>query len=221
MFIYARRIDVAFIRGIAIFDDGVSIIGINNNDRYPTKSFSIIYELVYIIKHQSVTCNDMFSSFSVQQEEVFCNAVAGEVLVSSTALNAYFTANNLADILLADIETMAKRFNVSKEVITRRLFDTNYFTQDEYDIYANEIRQNFENTRQAQKIARQKGMAYALCSTLCCISKFYTVVLQFCLTRTVGIDAAKGKSTICKLKSCDSLLYTLYTTLPHLQSFLI
>lgn len=150
-------IDVEVVRGIAIFDDGIPIIGINDNDRYPAKSFSIIHELVHIIKHQSVTCNEMFSSFSVQQEEVFCNAVAGEVLVSAKALNAYLTANNLTDISLADIETMAKRFNVSKEVITRRLFDTNHFAQDEYDIYTNEIRQNFESERQAQKIARQEG----------------------------------------------------------------
>jgi Predicted Zn peptidase len=152
-------IDVKVARGIAIFDDDIPIIGINDNDRYPAKSFSIIHELVHIIKRQSVTCNEMFSSFSAQQEEVFCNAVAGEVLVSATALNAYLAANNLTDISLVEIETMAKRFNVSKEVITRRLLDTNHFTQDVYDIYTNEFRQNFESERQAQKIARQEGRA--------------------------------------------------------------
>lgn len=150
-------LDVDVVRGIAIFDGGVPIIGINDNDRYPAKSFSIIHELVHIIKHHSVTCNEMFSSFSAHQEEVFCNAVAGEVLVPAKALNAYLAANNITDISLTDIETIAKRFNVSKEVITRRLLDTNHFTQDEYDIYTNEIRLNFESERQAQIVARQEG----------------------------------------------------------------
>ena len=39
------------VRGIAVYDnDDMPIIGINENDRYPAKSFSIIHELVHAIK---------------------------------------------------------------------------------------------------------------------------------------------------------------------------
>ena len=71
-------VDTEIARGVAIYNDLYPIISINNDDRYPAKTFSIIHELVHIFKRQSTMCNDMVTSFSAQQEEVFCNAVAGE-----------------------------------------------------------------------------------------------------------------------------------------------
>jgi len=150
-------VDVKIVRGISIYNETAPIIGVNDNDRYPAKIFSIIHELVHVIKRQSTLCNEMFSSFSEKNEEFFCNAIAGEVLVPTTSLNAYLKANNITNINLDNIETMSKRFNVSREVITRRLFDTNKFSKDEYDTFANEINQEFVQKREADKIARQEG----------------------------------------------------------------
>ena len=124
-------VDVEIARGVAIYIDTAPIIGINDNDRYPGKTFSIIHELVHILKRQSTLCNEMVSSFSAHKEEVFCNAIAGEVLVPTNSLNAFLTARETTDISLDDIGTIAKRFNVSKEVITRRLFDTTWLLKDE------------------------------------------------------------------------------------------
>ena len=150
-------VDVEIARGISIYNDTAPIIGINDNDRYPAKTFSIIHELVHIIKRQSTLCNEMVSSFSSSSEEVFCNAIAGEVLVPTASLNAYLTAKKISAISLDDIEIMASRFSISKEVVVRRLLDTKRFTQDEYDTFANEIRQNFLQQREAEKIARKEG----------------------------------------------------------------
>lgn len=52
---------------------------------------------------------------------------------------------------------MASSFNISKEVVVKRLLDTKRFTQDEYDTFTNEIRQNYLQQREAEKIARQEG----------------------------------------------------------------
>lgn len=152
-------VDVEVARGISIFNEDAPIIGINDNDRYPAKTFSIIHELVHILKKQSTLCNEMFTSFSSQGEEVFCNAVAGEVLVPKASLNVVLTAQKITSFSLDTIEAIAKKYNVSKDVITRRLYDMSRISKDEYDAYANEIRQNFENERQAQKVARQEGKA--------------------------------------------------------------
>ena len=65
------------LRGVAIVDEFMPIIGINDNDRPPAKTFSIIHELVHIIKRTSSVCNDMTTTASGGSEEVFCNAVAG------------------------------------------------------------------------------------------------------------------------------------------------
>jgi Zn-dependent peptidase ImmA (M78 family) len=150
-------VDVETARGISIFNDSEPIIGINDNDRYPAKTFSIIHELVHILKRQSTLCNEMVSSFSSFSEEVFCNAVAGETLVPAASLNAYLIANNVRVINLNEIGIIAKRFSISKEVVTRRLFDTNRISKDEYDTLANEIYQNFLKEREAEKIARREG----------------------------------------------------------------
>jgi len=152
-------VDVDVARGISIFNEAAPIIGINDKDRYPAKTFSIIHELVHILKKQSTLCNEMFTSFSTQSEEVFCNAVAGEVLVPKDSIGVVLSAQKLSSFNFDTIEAIAKKYNVSKEVITRRLFDTSQISKDEYDTYAIEIRQNFENERRAQKVARQEGKA--------------------------------------------------------------
>jgi Zn-dependent peptidase ImmA (M78 family) len=150
-------VEVEAVRGISIFDDMNPIIGINDDDHYPAKTFSIIHELVHILKRQSTLCNDMYSSFTAQSEEVFCNAVAGESLVPTDALTAYFNAHTMTIITLDGIETIAQRFSVSREVITRRLYDTGRISKNIYDTFANEIRQSFEQEREATRIARQEG----------------------------------------------------------------
>ena len=155
-------VEVEAVRGIAISDEANPFIGINDDDRYPAKTFSIIHELVHILKHQSTLCNDMYSSFALQGKEVFCNAVAGEVLVPAASLDAYLNAHKLSSINLDDIKTISERFSVSKEVITRRLFDTSHFSKDEYDTFTNEIRQSFEQEREAAKIARAEGRGQSI-----------------------------------------------------------
>ena len=80
-------VDTEIVRGFAIYEDLMPIIGLNNDDRYPAKTFSIIYELVHLIKRSSAVCNDMTNSLSLQAEEVFCNAVAGAVLVPTVNLS--------------------------------------------------------------------------------------------------------------------------------------
>ena len=57
-------IDTEIVRGFAIYDDVLPMIGLNNEDRYPAKTFSIIHELVHLIKRSSAVCNEMMSSFS-------------------------------------------------------------------------------------------------------------------------------------------------------------
>lgn len=109
-------VSVEVARGFAIYDKKHPIIGLNADDRHPAKCFSIIHELVHIIKRESSLCNDNYSSFAALSEEIFCNAVAGELLVPNSALNAlllngkYSTPYSIADIkLIADTFSVSKR----------------------------------------------------------------------------------------------------------------
>lgn len=148
-------IDTEIVRGFAIYDDVLPMIGLNNEDRYPAKTFSIIHELVHLIKRSSAVCNEMLSSFSVQKEEVFCNAVAGEVLVPKANLLKQLGGRTPEEIDLDMIEAIAAKFSVSKEVICRRLLDTQKITQPHYSSLMATIRTAFENEREQMREYRR------------------------------------------------------------------
>ena len=82
-------VSVECARGFAIYEKQLPIIGINDDDRPPAKSFTLVHELVHLYMRDSSYCNDMVSSANAAKEEVFCNAVAGELLVPEKALTIH------------------------------------------------------------------------------------------------------------------------------------
>lgn len=148
-------VDTSVTRGIAICDNSMPIIGLNEKDRYPAKSFSMIHEIVHIIKRTSSVCNDMYNAFSAYNEEVFCNAVAGEVLTPTQAFLhecGSYTANEFS---LDVIDRIAKKFSVSSEVITRRLLDLGKIPISRYHIISKSLADRFLVEREAMKAERQ------------------------------------------------------------------
>lgn len=142
-------------RALAIYDRDMPIIGINDEDRPPAKSFSMIHELVHIFKRESSLCNDMRSA---HREEVFCNAVAGELLVPKDALESTIKIKDMQKpYRKQDIESLADKFSVSKEVIIRRLLDTGHIDETVYETYADEFRRDVELQKEERKIAKQEG----------------------------------------------------------------
>lgn len=142
-------------RAFAIYDKKMPIIGLNDEDRPPAKSFSIIHELVHIFKRESSLCNDIRSARS---EEIFCNAVAGELLVPKTALESTIKIRTMSQpYTKRDIEYLADKFSVSKEVIIRRLLDTGHIDDTVYDTYMDEFQRDIELQKEERKIAKQEG----------------------------------------------------------------
>lgn len=146
-------------RGFAIYYADLPIIGINDEDRPPAKSFSIIHELVHLFKRESSLCNDMNISVTTKEEEVFCNAVAGELLVPQNAINIVLNNNNYSTPYSEeDLKRIADRFSVSREVIIRRLLDLNKISKIEYDTYADMFRQEIDYEREKQRTDRKNGI---------------------------------------------------------------
>ncbi len=152
-----QKVDVGTLRGVAIVDDSMPIIGINDDDRYPAKSFSILHELVHIIKRTSSICNDMFGSNPWDAEEVFCNAVAGEVLVPRAAL--FSVAKNYSQYTIGEVDAIANKFSVSSEVIARRLYDTGKRGKAWYEQVSAELAQRFHAERENLKAAVKMGLS--------------------------------------------------------------
>ena len=76
----------------------------------------------------------------------------------TSALETIIAAYKINSFDLNVIETLANKFNISKEVITRRLYDTNRFSKDEYDTYTNEIREIFIQEREKLNAGKQQGI---------------------------------------------------------------
>lgn len=155
-----RDVPVEVLRGIAICDGKVPIIGLNEEDRPPAKSFSMIHELVHILKRESSVCNDMYGSPAFQ-EEVFCNAVAGEVLVPEDSLRLFLSHefNSQHQLSKEDIECIAEKYSVSRDVIARRLCDLRVITPIAYSTYLELFRMDIEREKEEQRIARKEGRA--------------------------------------------------------------
>lgn len=152
-----QKVDVGILRGVAIVDGSMPIIGINDDDRYPAKSFSIIHELVHIIKKTSTLCNDMLESSPLDAEEVFCNAVAGEVLVPRASLLSI--AKGFSQFSINDIDFIANKFSVSSEVIARRLYDTGKRGKAWYEQICEELMRRFQTDRENLKAAVKMGLS--------------------------------------------------------------
>ena len=100
----------------------------------------------------------MISKTSSNVEEVFCNAVAGELLVPQKALSIILQNINLtAPYSKDDIAAIAKHFSVSREVIIRRLLETELISEIEYQTYSEELRKELEKNREEQRKARKNG----------------------------------------------------------------
>ena len=151
-------IDVA--RGFSIYDKELPVIGINSDDRPPAKSFSIIHELVHLLKRESSLCNSMYNKRTTQAEEVFCNAVAGEVLVPNNELQNTIEKYGFSNSFTKEnIGTIANRFSVSREVIIRRLFDTHRITEKEYNSFSDAFKHELEIEKEERELARKEGNA--------------------------------------------------------------
>ncbi len=110
----------------------------------------MLHELGHILLGQSPLCDlheDRTPSTVDQQVEVFCNEVAGNILVPAPALESELKSLGFgsAKPTESEIEALSGRFSVSREVIVRRLLTTGRvslnFYQSKLDGYMAAYRQ--------------------------------------------------------------------------------
>ncbi len=152
-------VPVEDVRGFAIYYSKLPIIGINDNDSSPAKSFTLIHETVHIIKRSSSVCNEMVNSFTTLREEVFCNAVAGELLVPKMALMDVLKKRcYVMPFTMEIIKSLANKFSVSKEVIVRRFLDLGLISHNDYSKFYDTFRKEREEELKSRQIAKEAGL---------------------------------------------------------------
>jgi len=133
------RIKIDDLRGFSIDKKPFPIIAVNSSDLVYAKCFTLMHELCHILLETSNLCksNDFNEMLTHEQEEVFCNYVAGailapkEFLIEDRLVGEYRENTRDYGILTA----LSDKYRISKEVILRRLLIINYINNKDYKIY--------------------------------------------------------------------------------------
>ena len=130
------NVSIEEMRALCIFHKEIPIILLNGKDSVNGRIFSLFHELTHLLIGESAICDDDESN----EEEIFCNAVAGEFLVPGDDLRKNVCRNNL--LSNNSINSLSNIYGVSSHVISRRLYDTNCIGRHDY----NNLISNFDDT---------------------------------------------------------------------------
>lgn len=122
------------ISGFCLFHQMYPIIYINNNKSKSRQIFTLFHELAHLLVGSSGidTRNDEFvGSLTGKSKriEVLCNEFASEFLVPSMD---FCRQEDFANASEENLSKLSKRYNVSKEVILRRLLNMELISNDDY-----------------------------------------------------------------------------------------
>lgn len=122
-------------RGFAI--SGVpAVIVLNSADGVPPRIFSLAHELVHVALGMDSICDTRLGPYDSHSEaiEVFCNRVAGAIVVPADALAAHPLAKGVGPDEWDEtrLRRIANQFKVSQEVVLRRLLVKDLTTKDFY-----------------------------------------------------------------------------------------
>ena len=126
-----RHLDPAEFRGFALCDPLAPLIFINGKDTKAAQMFTLAHELAHIWLGASALSNlGAAPNTGCRREEVWCNAVAAELLVPLDAMRSDLRRNEpLPDAL----SRLARTFKVSTLVVLRRLLDAGWLTRERFD----------------------------------------------------------------------------------------
>lgn len=126
---------------LCIFHEKIPIILLNGKDSVNGRIFSLFHELTHLLLGESAICGDDENT----QEEIFCNAVAGEFLVPEHDLN--ISINGVTDLLSYNsLKKLYNSYGVSEHVILRRLLDANKISRKDYISHINSYEESFSKS---------------------------------------------------------------------------
>ncbi len=126
-----RKLDPTEFRGFALSDSLAPLVFINGADSKAGQMFTLAHELAHLWLGASALSNtEAAPRPNSRREEVWCNAVAAELLAPLSALQGQLRTDETIE---AATSRLARYFKVSTLVILRRLLDAGWLTRTVFD----------------------------------------------------------------------------------------
>ncbi len=150
-------------RGFSIASDTLPVMAVNRGESPRARIFSLMHELTHLMVRKSGVCDFNEDDTMPPEErkiEVFCNAVAAEILAPQDAFLAQpEIAKRLDESGEWDDDTIrifAHRFHVSREFVVRRLLENGLCTQKFYRERREEYQRQYTANKATNSGAREK-----------------------------------------------------------------
>jgi len=123
-------------RGFALTDDLAPLIFVNGKDVKAAQMFTLAHETAHLWLGETALSDAGVASRPAHETEKWCNAVAAEMLVPLRELQEVLSREDP----LAELDSLARRFKVSRLVLLRRLFDAGAISREEFQqAYSREL----------------------------------------------------------------------------------
>lgn len=144
----SKNVAVSTMRGYSVSLSPLPIIVVNRKDPYTGRSFTLLHELLHLSLRSGGVCDlDPQGGRQAEEEkaEVFCNHVAGAALVPKNVLlqQELVSRHRGHTWTDEDLQELARRFAVSREVVLRRLLITERTDETFYQRKRNQFAQEY------------------------------------------------------------------------------
>jgi Zn-dependent peptidase ImmA (M78 family) len=140
-----RKLDPEEFRGFSLVDPLAPLVFVNGADTKAAQIFTLTHELVHLFLGETALDDANLGSAPTNPVERWCNQVAAEVLVPLGPLRDALSP----DVVIDQLEPLARRFKVSTLVVLRRIHDAGQLSWDEYQTaYQDELARVLEILRE-------------------------------------------------------------------------
>lgn len=194
----ATEIDSEEAAGFSSKHARLPIITVNIKDSPNARAFTLLHELTHLMLHQNSLCNELAYEGKRDEEaeriEVFCNYVAGAVLIPKRSLleEPRVSSHSVANLVWEDedIEALGIRFGASREAVLRRLLILGRTNKEFYREKRKQYREEWERIQKH----RPKG-GFALPHQMAISSggrKFVDLVLRSYYQKKITVSDVSG-----------------------------
>ena len=124
-----RKLDPLEFRGFVLVDEHAPLVFVNGADGKAAQMFTLAHELAHVWFGSSAAFDLRALQPATNQTEQRCNLVAAEFLIPENLLRDLWPSIRREN---DPIQTIARRYKVSKIVAARRLLDLKFMTFDEF-----------------------------------------------------------------------------------------